>query len=86
MSVKTLSSVQPMVLPAGASQPRTYSIEPNPTYRADGNSVAAAAELEAFLEQEHPLGCIRGVMWVMAFNLAVFLGGLAIWECVKLLK
>jgi hypothetical protein len=85
MSVKTLNSVQPMVLPASISPARTYSITPSPTYIADERSRPSAAKIESFLEEEHPLGCIRGVMWVMAFNLGVFLVGLTIWQCVKFL-
>jgi len=85
MSVKTLNSVQPLVLPASVSQARTYSIAPSPTYVPDEKSHPSAAEIESFLEEEHPLGCIRGVMWVMAFNLAVFLVGFTIWQCVKFL-
>jgi hypothetical protein len=83
MSVKTLSSAQPMVLPASISHARTYSIAPSPAYIPDEKSYASAAQMDSFLEEEHPLGCIRGVMWVMAFNLAVFLVGLTIWQCVK---
>lgn len=90
MSVKTLNSAQPLVLPANISQARTYSIPPNPAYFPQERPYAApgaqAAQIDIFLEAENPLGCIRGVMWVMAFNVAVFLFGAAIWECVKYLK
>ena len=74
MSVKTLNSVQPMVLPANISQARTYSIAPSPAlHPRREKSYPSAAQIDSFLEAENPLGCIRGVMWVMAFNIAVFL-------------
>jgi hypothetical protein len=83
MSVKTLNSVESMVLPATTSQARTYSIAPSPMSRPEERSYPSAAQIDSFLEAENPLGCIRGVMWVMAFNVSVFLLGLAIWQCVK---
>jgi hypothetical protein len=86
MSVKTLNSAQTMVLPATISQARTYSVAPSPGYLPAEQAYPSAAQMDLFLEAENPLGCIRGVMWVMAFNLAVCLFGAAIWECVKLLK
>ena len=65
-----------MVLPANISQARTYSIAPSPAYIPDERSILPPPpEIDSFLEAENPLGCIRGVMWVMAFNVAVFLLG-----------
>ena len=86
MSVKTLNSAQPMVLPANISGARTYSIAPGSAYVPQENTCDSADQIDSFLEGENPLGCIRGVIWVMAFNLAVFLLGAAIWQCVKFLK
>jgi hypothetical protein len=83
MPVKTLNSAQPMVFPAGISHERTYSIAPGPARIPKQESYSSATEIGSFLEGENPLGCIRGVMWVMAFNLAVFLFGLMIWQSVK---
>jgi len=45
----------------------------------------ASTELEAFLDGDNPLGCFRGVMWVMAFNAAVALLGFMIWQSCKYL-
>ncbi len=84
MSVKTLGSAPSVANPARRSSVRTYSIEPSlplPTEIAS----PARAEFELFLEAENPIGCFRGVMWVMAFNVAVFLLGLAIWQSCKFL-
>jgi hypothetical protein len=83
MSVKTLNSAQPMVLPASISHARTYSIAPSPVSIPNETLYPAAGQIDSFLEGENPLGCIRGVMWVMAFNIAVFLVGFTIWKCVK---
>ncbi len=81
MPVKTLNSSQPMVLPAGISHARTYSIATSPAFIPGQES--CPSEIDSFLEAENPLGCIRGVMWVMAFNVVVFLLGLMIWQSVK---
>jgi len=83
MSVKTLNSAQPMVLPASISHARTYSIAPSPASIPNETRYPSAEQIDSFLEAENPLGCIRGVMWVMAFNIAVFLVGFTIWQCVK---
>jgi hypothetical protein len=87
MSVKTLNSAQPMVLPASMSPARTYSIAPIPVSIPasipEERLHPAPEQIDAFLEAENPLGCIRGVMWVMAFNVAVFLAGFTIWQCLK---
>jgi hypothetical protein len=83
MSTKTLNSVQSIVLPAAVSQPRTYSISPSPAFIPTEQSCPSAAEIDSFLEAENPLGCFRGVMWVMVFNVAVFLLGLMIWQSCK---
>jgi hypothetical protein len=85
MSVKTLNSAQPMVLPASISHARTYSIAPNAASTPNETLYPSAQQIDSFLEAENPLGCIRGVMWVMAFNIAVFLVGFTIWRCVKFL-
>jgi hypothetical protein len=85
MSVKTLNNAPAIGLRATAPQPRTYSIDPSQIPLPETRSVPSAHELESFLEAENPLGCIRGVMWVMAFNVAVFLLGFMIWQSCKLL-
>ncbi len=85
MSVRTVNSVQPMVLPANISQARTYSVAPSPAYIPDEKSYPSTSQIDSFLEAENPLGCIRGVMLVMSFNVAVFLFGLLMWRCVKFL-
>jgi hypothetical protein len=86
MSVKTLSTAQSMAIPATVSHARTYSIAPNPAPFVDESFAASPAQLDSFLEEENPIGCIRGVMWVMAFNIGVFFLGLSIWECIKLIR
>jgi hypothetical protein len=83
MTAKTLNSAQPMVLQAGISHSSTYSIAPGPTSLPRQEPYPSAVEIDSFLEGENPLGCIRGVMLVMAFNVAVFLVGLIIWQSVK---
>ena len=75
-----------MVFPARVSQARTYSVAPSPVQLPNETTSPSQAQLDLFLEGENPIGCIRGVMWVMAFNFAVFLFGAAIWECVKFLR
>lgn len=85
MAVKTLSSAQAIALPGNMHQSRTYSIAPGSVCIPEETSYASAVEIGSFLEGENPLGCIRGVMWVMAFNVAVFLLGVAIWQSCKLL-
>ena len=85
MSVKTLSSAQPMVLPASISHARTYSVAPSPAYIPEQIAYPSAAEIDSFLQEENPLGCIRGVMWVMVFNITVFVIGLTLWQCIKFL-
>ena len=86
MSVKTLSSVQSIPAPSPVSKARTYSIEPQLTSVPAKSSCAAPAELESFLEAENPLGCFRGIMWVMVFNAAALLMGFLIWQSWKLLR
>jgi len=89
MSVKTLNSAQSIALPAGISHSPTYSIAPSPVSVPASLPVErlypSTEDIDAFLEAENPLGCIRGVMWVMAFNVAVFLVGFTIWQCLKFL-
>jgi len=72
-----------MVLPARLSHARTYSIPPGPATVPNEKLHSSTEHIDSFLEAENPLGCIRGVLWVMAFNVAVFLVGLAIWQCIK---
>ena len=86
MSVKTLSNVQSIAAPAPVSKARTYSIEPQLISVPTKSSIAAPAELESFLEAENPLGCFRGIMWVMIFNAAALLMGFVIWQSWKLLR
>jgi len=86
MSVKTLNSVQSIAAPVPVSKAHTYSIEPQVTSISATTSCVAPAELESFLEAENPLGCFRGVMWVMVFNAAAFLMGFVIWQSWKLLR
>lgn len=86
MTVKTLNSVQSIAAPGPISKTRTYSIEPQFTSIPAQTSCVSPTELESFLEAENPLGCFRGVMWVMVFNAAAFLLGFAIWQSWKLLR
>lgn len=97
MSSKTLNSVQSgsvQSIAASGHDPKalTYSIEPRltsvpaQTSCASTNDLESVAELESFLEGENPLGCFRGVMWVMAFNSAVLLLGFVIWQSWKFLR
>jgi len=85
MSVKTLNAVQVFSTPALASKRLTYSIAPAATTVPDSQSPPRPAELEMFLENENPLGCIRGVFWVMAFNVIVFLAAFSAWATFKYL-
>lgn len=80
MSVKTLNVVPIFSAPAPASKRLTYSIAPSETAVPAQESSSLPAELEVFLEHENPLGCIRGVFWVMAFNAIVFLTAFSAWE------
>jgi hypothetical protein len=84
MSVKTLNTVQ-AVAQTNISQARTYSIGPSLTSVPVQTSSPSTAGIELFLEEENPLGCIRGVMWVMAFNMAVTLLGVIVWQTCKFL-
>jgi hypothetical protein len=79
MSAKTLNAVQVFSAPALASERRTYSITPAPTSFPSQTSTADPADLESFLENENPIGCIRGVFWVMVFNAVAFLIGFTVW-------
>jgi hypothetical protein len=85
MSVKTLHNVQSVGNAAPVSAPRTYSIAPRVAPEPVESLYSTPAELEIFLDGENPLGCIRGVMWVMAFNAAVFLLGFLVWQSCKYL-
>ncbi len=82
MSLETLSTIQAFSAPA---RRLTYSIAPEVLPDASQEIHHAPENLEVFLEGENPLGCIRGVMWIMAFNAGVFLLGLLIWESCKYL-
>jgi len=91
MSAKTLNNVQSIDLHSIAdrsSQPKaqTYSIEPRLASVPAKTTCVPTTELESFLQGENPLGCFRGVMWVMAFNAAVLLLGFVIWQSCKLLR
>jgi hypothetical protein len=86
MSVKTLSPAQSMAIPATISHAPTYSVAPSPARYAEEQIAASPSQLDAFLEEENPLGTIRGVMWVMVFNTVVFVVGFAVWELLRLLK
>jgi hypothetical protein len=85
MAVKTLNSVESTVSQGLVSKACTYSIESRPTFVPADAAAVSRAELESFLEGENPLGCFRGVMWVMVFNVAVFLLGFMIWQGFKFL-
>jgi hypothetical protein len=89
MSVKTLNSAQPLVGVSSPSPTGTYSIAPSSATAIQSSSREALfptpEEIDSFLDAENPLGCIRGVMWVMAFNAAVFMLGLVIWQSCKYL-
>jgi hypothetical protein len=90
MAVKTLNNsqsvvAQSVVSPISAPRVRTYSVEPRIESDPGEVSCISETELQSFLDAENPLGCFRGVMWVMAFNAVVFLLGVAIWQSCKLL-
>ncbi len=86
MPVKTLNADQVLSTPAPTSKRLTYSIAPAATSAPAPEAPMHPAELEAFLENENPLGCIRGVVWVMAFNMIVFLAAFSAWELFKHLR
>lgn len=67
-----------------ANHSRTYSLETNVVTPASPER-CERPQLELFLEEENPLGCIRGVMWVMVFNAGAVLGGIAIWKILRLI-
>jgi hypothetical protein len=85
MSVKTLSNIRSLGASIPASASLTYSIAPSLPSPIQQRPEARSTEVESFLEGENPLGCFRGVMWVMAFNAAVFLLGFVIWQSCKYL-
>jgi hypothetical protein len=85
MSVKTLNNAEAVDFQSRTSPTRTYSIAPLPQPDQTESPGPTATEIESFLQAENPVGCFRGVMWVMAFNLAVFLLGVMIWQSCKLL-
>jgi len=90
MSVKTLNGVQSFATPSATSSrdtpARTYSIEPGRASIPAEELYSTQNDLAGFLEGENPIGCVRGVMWVMAFNASVFVLGFAVWEAFKLLR
>ncbi len=90
MTVKALNNVRSLGASIPASPSLTYSIVP--TLSSATAEVlehppvqSFSPEIDSFLEGENPLGCIRGVMWVMAFNAAIFLLGFVIWQSCKYL-
>jgi hypothetical protein len=83
MTVKALSNVRSLGAVLPASPGPTYSIASSVSPYPEESSVFHSVEVESFLEEENPLGCIRGVMWVMVFNVAVFLAGIVIWQSCK---
>ena len=85
MSVKTLNNAEVIAIPPRTAPTRTYSIAPVSQAGGAETPSLTAAEIDSFLQAENPLGCFRGVLWVMAFNLAVFLMGVMIWQSCKLL-
>jgi hypothetical protein len=85
MSTKTLNAEQVFSAPAAASKRLTYSIAPTVASFADQTPTADPLDLESFLANENPIGCIRGVLWVMAFNALAFLVGFTVWATVKYL-
>ncbi len=85
MSVKTLNEMSILGSVRQAPRRSTYSVAPVVESTAMVETSEASAELEVFLDGENPLGCLRGVMWVMAFNAAVFLLGFMIWQACKYL-
>ncbi|AXC13420.1 hypothetical protein ACPOL_4143 [Acidisarcina polymorpha] len=89
MSAKTLNPGYTIHRPSIQSH-GTYSIAPTASTTAEASTTieeygATPNHIESFLEVENPLGCIRGVMWVMAFNASVFALGFLIWKSCKLL-
>jgi hypothetical protein len=85
MAVKTLNTIESIASQGGTSRATTYSIECHATSLPADAATESRAELESFLQAENPLGCFRGVMWVMAFNAAAFLLGFMIWQGCKFL-
>lgn len=85
MSTETLSTVASFRSSAAVSRPRTYSIAPVLETVVPEKVAAPPANVGVFLEGENPLGCIRGVMWMMAFNVGAFALGFLIWRSCKLL-
>jgi hypothetical protein len=81
MSVKTLSEIQTLG-PALGFRGHTYSVAPLP---AGVEESLPSTDLEIFLNMENPLGCARGVLFVMAFNAAFFLLGFLMWQACKYL-
>ena len=62
---------------------RTYSVPSCVIPDIHPGQERCPVEIDSFLEEENPLGCIRGVMWVMVFNAAAILLGMAIWQACK---
>lgn len=85
MSVHTLTQPNTQVSHSSARTELTYSISPALEPSFSLQQCADPASVGDFLAGENPLGCIRGVMWVMAFNAGVFLLGFLVWQSVKFL-
>jgi hypothetical protein len=88
MSVKTLNANQLFNAPAHSPRRLTYSIDPlpaSPHIHGSQESEAPPTELEVFLDNENPLGCLRGVMWVMGFNMVAFLVAFTVWVSLRFL-
>jgi hypothetical protein len=85
MFTKTLNASQVFHAPAVASKRLTSSIAPASTSLPGHTPTADPIDVESFLEDENPIGCIRGVFWVMGFNAVAFLIGFTVWATCKYL-
>jgi len=85
MSAKTLNVVEVFNTAAFTSRDLTYSIAPAPAAIPTPELPSCPVELQVFLENDNPLGCVRGVFWVMAFNAIVFLTVFSAWATFKYL-
>jgi hypothetical protein len=85
MSVKTLSEIQTLGPASLGFRRHTYSISPIVATPASAGATLPASDLEIALDGENPLGCARGVFFVMAFNAGVALLGFLIWQSIKYL-
>jgi hypothetical protein len=85
MSAKTLDAVQIFNTPALTARQPTYSVAPASISVPAAELPTRPAEVETFLDSENPLGCARGVVWVMAFNAIAFLTAFSAWATFKYL-